>query len=990
MDQRETGSIVSHYRLERRLGSGGMGEVFLARDLTLDRKVAIKFLTASEEPHARRRLLQEARSAAALDHPSICSVFEVGTDPGAGDFIVMQYVEGDTLAARLAQGRLSPEITLGILADILRGLSVAHAAGVIHRDLKPQNIILPPSGGPKLLDFGIAKRLVPDSESASATTASLLTRPGATVGTPPYMAPEQVEGGPVDGRSDLFAVGCIAYECLTGRRAFGGVNQAAILGQVLHTQPPLPSSITAGVSPAHDALVMRLLAKSPADRFPSAEEALEATLALDASQSRPSRPAGYSTATTGQGRARRGPVVGVLGFGALAAFALWTFSRPPPLPPAPPDAEGWYVRGVEHLREGGYESARAALNEATRLHPSYVQAYSRLAEALSELDNDRGAQQALLQVSSLVPNQASLTPEDSLRVEAVRASVLHQHEQAVANYRSLAALSPTDAGRWLDVGRAEEALGRRTAARESYERAVALDPQYASAHLRLGAVQAQGGETMKGLASLSEAERLYRAASNREGEGEAMLRSAIVYNAVGERTKARESAERVVQIANDTGYQSLRLRADFQLARISLSLGQFTEAESRASKAAAEAIGAGLQQVAADGLTDLGFLLMGARRYEDADAQFRRAIELASEQKAVRTEMRARLQQASLRLQEDKPEEALTMAAAPLAFYAGGRYPRLEATAKNIVSRANEALEQYEDASRLAAEALSYAESIGDAGMVATSLDNLAGSLSKLGQLPKALAYRSRIAEIRRGQSAHLFLAFELVNRADLLIQLGRGSEAEGLLAEVDARIAEGHQAYRNHARRVALLRAVRASTEGRYADVEQLATGALAADPASTDDTSLTAASISEYAQARLGRSRRPPQEMTAWISAASSPVTRRELGYWVARTLLARGLEDQAAAVARAALLSARASGNLELAWRLGAVEASAVEPGGAGAVDRASIAEQAREDLKALTGGWVDSDVTYLSRADIRELRNAVEGMTRREVSSGGNET
>jgi tetratricopeptide (TPR) repeat protein len=304
------------------------------------------------------------------------------------------------------------------------------------------------------------------------------------------------------------------------------------------------------------------------------------------------------------------------------------------------------VRGVEHLREGGYESARAALNEATRLHPSYVQAYSRLAEALSELDNDRGAQQALLQVSSLVPNQASLTPEDSLRVEAVRASVLHQHEQAVAHYRSLAALSPTDAGRWLDVGRAEEALGRRTAARESYERAVALDPQYASAHLRLGADQAQGRETMQAHASLRDAERMYRAASNREGEGEAMLRSAIVYNAVGERTKARESAERVVQIANDTGYQSLRLRADFQLARISLSLGQFTEAESRASKAAAEAIGAGLQQIAADGLTDLGFLLMGARRYEDADAQFRRAIELASEQKAVRTEMRARLQQA--------------------------------------------------------------------------------------------------------------------------------------------------------------------------------------------------------------------------------------------------------------------------------------------------------------------------------------------------------
>ena len=153
--------VVSHYRIGRRLGAGGMGEVYLADDLTLKRQVAIKLLTSQDltDDQVRRPLLREARAAASLDHPNICSVYEVGTD-GDLSFIVMQYVEGETLAARLKKGRLSPEESLDVAAQVADALASAHQNGVVHRDIKPQNIVLTPRGGVKVLDFGLARRAV--------------------------------------------------------------------------------------------------------------------------------------------------------------------------------------------------------------------------------------------------------------------------------------------------------------------------------------------------------------------------------------------------------------------------------------------------------------------------------------------------------------------------------------------------------------------------------------------------------------------------------------------------------------------------------------------------------------------------------------------------------------------------------------------------------------------------------------------------------------
>jgi serine/threonine protein kinase len=216
--------FLGHYRVVRKLGSGGMGDVYLAHDSTLERPVAIKLIAGSQTDTegGRRRLLREAQAAAALDHPNICAVHEIRSE-GGRSFIVMQFCDGETLAARLQRGPIPPDETTALLMQVADALAFAHRAGLVHRDVKPQNIIISPRGRVKVLDFGLAKLARPDGRPPEDTRTDMqLTLEGSPVGTASYMAPEQIRCAPVDTRADLFAVGVVMYECLTGRRPFEG------------------------------------------------------------------------------------------------------------------------------------------------------------------------------------------------------------------------------------------------------------------------------------------------------------------------------------------------------------------------------------------------------------------------------------------------------------------------------------------------------------------------------------------------------------------------------------------------------------------------------------------------------------------------------------------------------------------------------------------------------------------------------------------------
>jgi eukaryotic-like serine/threonine-protein kinase len=276
------GTRLGPYEIQSAIGAGGMGEVYKARDTRLDRSVAIKVLPAgvASDPDRHRRFEQEARTVAALNHPHICALYDVGREENTL-FLVMELLEGETLAGRLRAGALPLAQALDLGAQIADALAAAHRRHIVHRDLKPANIMLVKSGVElqvKLLDFGLAKLRAPAEGSAalsSLPTQEPLTAPCAVMGTLPYMAPEQVEGKGVDARADLFAFGCVLYEMVTGRRAFVGRTEASIIAAILTSDPPSISSLRPVTPPALRRLVNRCLEKEPETRWQDAADAAE-------------------------------------------------------------------------------------------------------------------------------------------------------------------------------------------------------------------------------------------------------------------------------------------------------------------------------------------------------------------------------------------------------------------------------------------------------------------------------------------------------------------------------------------------------------------------------------------------------------------------------------------------------------------------------------------------------------------------------------------
>jgi len=329
------GTTLSHYKVLEKIGQGGMGEVYRAQDTTLDRKVALKFLPEEmqQDSTARKRFLREAKSAAALDHPFICHIHEVGEVEGKS-FIAMEYIQGTTLKERLVEGPLPVKEALEKATEIAEALEAAHKQKIVHRDLKPSNIMLTPQGHVKVMDFGLAKRVTPvEGEEQEITTA--LTKQGSTVGTVPYMSPEQVRGQEVDTRSDIFSFGVVLYETLTGVNPFakGSVMDTAhaILGE---TPPPL-TRYTEDIPVLLQHTVRKMLAKEPDRRYQLIHdvgtdlgELLEES--GDSIREVAARPSGASSAAGWWRRAIPWSVAAVAVI--VAGVAIWILTRPTPEP----------------------------------------------------------------------------------------------------------------------------------------------------------------------------------------------------------------------------------------------------------------------------------------------------------------------------------------------------------------------------------------------------------------------------------------------------------------------------------------------------------------------------------------------------------------------------------------------------------------------------------------------------------------------------------
>jgi len=272
------GKLIAHYRIDSLVGSGGMGDVYVARDERLGRKVALKLLPEGLTTNETqvRRFQSEARSASALNHPNILTVYDIGEE-GSRYFIATEFIEGLTLRASLAAGRMSLHDALEISVQVASALSAAHEAGVIHRDIKPENIMLRPDGYVKVLDFGIAKLTEQGAASHDgviATATALQTRPGLILGTGRYMSPEQARGQTVDVRSDIWSLGVVMYETIAGVPPFQGETPSDCIASILRTEPPSLSGVFPAIPVELEAIVGKALRKNRDERYQTANEIL--------------------------------------------------------------------------------------------------------------------------------------------------------------------------------------------------------------------------------------------------------------------------------------------------------------------------------------------------------------------------------------------------------------------------------------------------------------------------------------------------------------------------------------------------------------------------------------------------------------------------------------------------------------------------------------------------------------------------------------------
>jgi tetratricopeptide (TPR) repeat protein len=941
---------LSNYRIDRLLGSGGMGSVYLAQDLTLGRAVAIKFISPDKagDIQAHRRLIREARAAAALDHPNICAVHEVIVEESGRACIVMQYVEGETLADRLKSGPLEPRLAVTVTSDIAEALAAAHKREIIHRDVKPQNVIVTADRRAKLLDFGIAR--MTEVTPSGDKTATDLTVAGVLIGTPPYMSPEQAQQLPVDRRSDLFSLGAVLFECLTGRRAFQAASTLELLTQILTYHPPPVSSLRPELTDRYDEVCRRLLAKHPDDRFRSAEELLGALRLLAADTS---RSAVLVDPLPAPSRWHRRPafLTAVAALVVVAAVGTWRWRADPPEP-----ADELYRLGTDYIRSGAYDSGRRALLEVAKRSPSAA-VYVRLAEANTELDEIELAKDNVLKAGGLPASR-----EDTLRARAVRALALREVDEAVRAYRELTEIRPSNASAWFDLGRAQDAAALAADARLSYDKAIANDDQYAAAYLRRASLLALEGDRDRAMQDFARADQIYELRSNVEGRAEVLLRRGGYLDAIGMLDQARVDLERARTIG--TASKSQQLRAQLLLSSVTLSQGNVTLALETAQAAVDAARGGDLDATAADGLVEMASALQRGKHYQQADERLLTALDIARKRGALRVIARATVQRASVLIENDHVLDGVKLAADTLPMLRKARYRRYELKALNVIARGRETLGQFAEAQANAAEVLRLATELHDDAQVGEAIESLAGQANALGNLPEALTYRLQGENIHRAQKDLGTLAYDLTNRADLLIRLGRPEEAAKLLAEVDDGVAKGIDAFKNRLRRAMSLRATTACVQADYATCSRIAAEVKAAD--ATDTSGRVAARLLEYSTAAGGR-RITPAPFTPSDTIASA--VGREIRYWALAAHLATGDAPRTMGAVSATLRDPNAAVSPEFEWRVAAIGAAAALR--TGAADASTFAERAQKALDRLRDSWKSETASYLARPDLKDL-------------------
>jgi tetratricopeptide (TPR) repeat protein/predicted Ser/Thr protein kinase len=796
------GQTVSHYRIIEKLGEGGMGVVYLAEDKHLARRVAIKFLSSTDH-HYRARFIREARAVSALNHPNIATVHDYGETDEDQPFIVMEYVKGTILSDLLDQG-LTLRRSVEVIIAIGEALAEAHENGIVHRDIKPSNVVVNERGQVKVLDFGLVKHLFDQPGSGvdldAKTLYSTQTRSDVIVGTPLYLSPEQATGKQIDGRSDLFALGALLYECLAGQSAFSGGSVLEIGAQIIHVMPPPPSQVNPRVPAVLDQITMRLLEKKAAARYQSAAELvtdLKKALAGLSGESevvaiRINRSGtdgiqnptnAFATFTMSLRRERFSitsvaAVVLVTVAAILAVIYFWPKSYYQPTPAA----LDWYNIGTRALRNGAYYQASRALEQAISIDGNYALAHARLAQAWTELDYSDKAKDELLKVA----NRNKVSPIDALYLDAITASVRRDFSAAAQSYLEIAKLSPDDTQVFVDLGYAYENGDKLDKAIENYEKAIGMSSgQDATAFLRAGSVYARTKETDKALDRFAVAEKLYRAATNNEGTNEVLRRRGILFRAKGRYDDARAQFEQSLDGSKFTGYEAQKINALLELSYLTSTHGRVAEAEQFANQAVTFAQQNHLENLTANGLLELGNAASNRGDRGKAEEYFDQAIRFAQENKGRWTEARGKSNLGGLYIETLRIDDGMALVRQSLAFFQQGNYPRNVPFCLTQIGRGYRRKGDYPAALEVLNQKLALAKQGDDPPEIADTYGEIAAVLFDQENYPAALAQYESALKIYEGGNNTLRMTYAIVNRINTLWRLGRYDEAQKAIEEV-------------------------------------------------------------------------------------------------------------------------------------------------------------------------------------------------------------
>lgn len=996
------GKTISHYRIVEKVGEGGMGVVYVAEDTVLGRRVAIKTLTikpGQNEHHFRTRFLREARAVSALSHPHIATIHDYGETTEGEPYIVMELVKGETLADLLGGDSLTIARALEIIEQVATALAEAHRNGVVHRDIKPSNVAINHRGEVKVLDFGLAKQLNVDSLTATdperQTLLTSQTQEGVIVGTPLYLSPEQALGAEIDARSDIFALGSLLYECVAGQPAFDGATRMEICTKIIRDDPAPPSQLNSDVSEAIDHLVLKALAKKPAERYQSADE-----MADDLADVR----SGFATTTenrivprrTSQAHAHRGTgalatlsdifrrprisvgyvVAGVVAVALLAILAWW-LTRPAAHEPAP-EAKRLFDLGVTAMREGAFFKSSKLLQQATDYDPRFALAHARLAEALTELDLPDSAKDELLVAQDLVPNRGALSAADGLRLEAISNTVTRDFPAAVENYRQLVSNVPAieKAFALVDLGRAYEKGEQLQQAIDAYQQATAMDGRYAAAFLRLGVALGRAQKYQEADAALKQANDLFGISNEIEGMTEVFFQRGILLQQQGKLAEAETQFTKALERSTTLENNDQRIRTLQQLSNTFILAGDATKAQEYSRQATELARANRMENRTTLGLIEIGkgYLIRG--NFAEADKNFNEALRLAQLFKGRYAEARAQLALGGLRKQQDDPEAALNYLRQALKYFQQGHYGKETFQTSFNLGYVQIELGKYDDAKLTFEQLLKDAQAVGDQQYIAYGHNGLGYVMLDSERFPEALNHFAEDYKIEKAINAKLATGYAADYLGTTAWRLGRFAEARANLGEALS-IAEppGQEPYKDLLADATWSAAALALSEAKISEAINKARRALAIAGAEFKVSAVRSRATLGLALARAGQAATGRKECELAVQMARAlhnPLWLSEALLAFSEAALLAGDANAAMAAASEAQSRFAAAKQNESLWRAYVIQSRASEKLGDTEKVR-QLAQQADSVLASLEGWWgAENYKSYLNRPDIIALR------------------